>query len=343
MVQIFDPKASFDHTCQYQQNGCQGTKPPSVLSLHKQNQKSPKKPFRAKFLLPKYWGIWLLLWVFVPLIFLPLKVQFFLGRQLGAIAFILIKKRRQDTLTNLGIAFADKSEQERHRIAKEVFKNQGIGIFETLCAWWRPQVFYKKFRVGGIHHLIKAQQEGRAVLLMGLHTTTLDLAGRIATQFFAVDCVYRPQNNPLLEWIVYNSRRHIFEQQISSRDMKALAASFKAGKVVWYTADQDYGISHGVMAPFFGMPAATITAPRRIVRLGNKKQPTVPFFMSFVRKNGQYHLQLTPIENYPSDNELFDATRLNQISENTIRACPEQWMWFHRRYKTNPNGKNPYQ
>lgn len=342
MVQKFDPNTS-QTTPSYRRQCCQSQQTPSVLSLHKQSTKSPKKPFCAKFLLPKYWGIWLLLGLFAPLVFLPLKVQFVLGRWIGIMAFVLIKKRRNDTLTNLLLAFPQKSEQERQRIAKQVFVNQGIGIFETLCAWWRPQVFYKKFRVGGVQHLLQAQQEGRAVLLMGLHTTTLDLAGRIATQFFAVDCVYRPQNNPVLEWIVYNSRRHIFEQQISSRNMKALATSIKAGKVVWYTADQDYGLEHGVMTPFFGVPAATITAPRRIARLGNKKNPPAVFFLSFVRTNMTYHLKLTQIHNYPSDDKMFDVSRLNKIFEDAIRACPEQWMWFHRRFKTNPNGSNPYQ
>ena len=93
-------------------------------------------------------------------------------------------------------------------------------FFESLCAWFRPNVFKRTFSISGLQHLIDAQKQNKAVILLGGHRTTLDLGGRLCTQFFAADCVYRPQNNPLLEWFIYNARRRIFDEQISNRDMK---------------------------------------------------------------------------------------------------------------------------
>lgn len=325
---------------------------PSILDTHKQTQIAPKKPFQWQFLHPKNWGLWLVVVIMFPLIFLPLRVQFWLGRQLGKLSYSLMSSRVKTTLTNLRLAFPDKSEDERTLMAKQVFVNQGIGIFESLCAWYRPEVFKKCFSISGLHHLTTAQKNGKAVLLLGLHATTLDLGGRIATQFFPANCVYRPQNNPMLEWLIYNSRVRIFDEQIASRDMKKLATHIKLGKVIWYSADQDYGLSHGVMAPFFGVNAATITAPRRIARLGDKKNPPAVILMTLVRetpdhirkgKHPHYHLTLSPaLENYPSDDEIFDATLLNQLLEQNIRKSPTQWMWFHRRFKTQQDNTNYY-
>lgn len=68
------------------------------------------------------------------------------------------------------------------------------------------------------------------MILLGGHYTTLDLMGRIATQFFAVDCVYRKQNNALLEWFIFNNRRQIYDEQIANRDIKKLINRIKAGK-----------------------------------------------------------------------------------------------------------------
>lgn len=88
------------------------------------------------------------------------------------------------------------------------------------------------------------------MILLGGHRTTLDLGGRLCT-VFAADCVYRPQNNPLLEWFIYNARRRIFDEQISNRDMKKLITRLKQGRIIWYSPDQDFGLEHGVMATFW--------------------------------------------------------------------------------------------
>lgn len=324
---------------------------PLLTDNHKQNHQADKKAFQWQFLHPKYWGVWLLMALILPLIYLPLRWQFWLGKQIGKLVHRLAKTRVQDTLTNLSLAFPNKSSQEREQIAKQVFINQGIGIFESLCAWFRPNHFVKTFSISGLHHLVNAQKQAKSVILLGGHYTTLDLGGRLCTQFFAADCVYRPQNNPLLEWFIYNARRHIFDEQISSKDMKKLITRIKAGKVIWYSPDQDFGLEHGVMATFFGVPAATITAQRRLA-LMDKKNPPAVMMMDMVRqtpdyipkgRRPHYHITLSPVlENYPSDDEVADAQRINHLIEQNIQKDVAQWMWFHRRFKNQADGKNYY-
>lgn len=327
-------------------------KMPDLTATHKQTNVADKDVFQWEFLLPKYWGIWFALMIFLPLIYLPLRMQFWLGRKIGELAYMLIKRRVKDTLTNLTLAFPDKSDDEKVLIAKQVFVNQGIGIFETLNAWFRPNVFKRTFSISGLQHLITAQKENKAVILLGGHFTTLDLGGRLCTQFFPADCMYRKQNNPLLEWFIYNGRRHIFDEQINSRDMKKLISRIKDGKVIWYSPDQDFGLEHGVVATFFGVPSATITAQRRFASM-NKKNPPVFIAFDMIRqtpdnipkgKRPHYHISLSPvIENYPSDDEVADAQRINDMIENNIKKDITQWMWFHRRFKTQADGTDYYQ
>ena len=327
-------------------------KMPDLTATHKQTHVADKMPFRLEFLKMRYWGIWLVFILFLPMIYLPLRIQFIIGRKIGELAFIFIKKRVKDTLTNLTLAFPEKSDDEKDLIARQVFVNQGIGIFETLNAWFRPNVFKRTFSISGLQHLVNAQKEHKAVILLGGHFTTLDLGGRLCTQFFGVDCMYRPQNNPLLEWFIYNSRRCIFDEQISSRDMKKLISRIKAGRVIWYSPDQDFGLEHGVMATFFNVPAATITAHRRFVGF-NKKNPPVFIVMDMIRqtpdnipksRRPHYHISLSPVlDNFPSDDEKVDAQRINEMFETNIKKDITQWMWFHRRFKTQSSGKNYYE
>ena len=323
---------------------------PTVLQTHKQTAQADKKSFEWRFLLPNYWGIWLLLAIIMPMIYLPLQWQFWLGSRLGILIYKIAGSRRRDTLVNLKLAFPEKPEVERELMAKQVFVNQGIGVFETLCAWFRPNVFTRTVSISGLHHLVTAQNEGRPVILLGAHYTMLDLGGLFCTQFFALDAMYRPQNNALLDWFIYNGRTHLFGKQISSRDMRSLVSSIKARHVIWYSPDQDYGLKQGVMAPFFGVPAATITAPRRLAKMGDKAHPPVFMALHTYRqtpgnlpsgKRPHYHLTITPeLNNYPSDDEVADATRVNELLEGLIRIDPTQWMWFHRRFKNTPNGRS---
>ncbi len=346
-------------SCDNHQCGCGDAKPVSTTPAitltdnHKQTHIAEPKPFQWAFLHPKNWGFWLAMALILPLIYLPLRIQFMIGRAIGKLVFKLAKRRVNDTLTNLKLAFPNKTDDERQAIARQVFINQGIGIFESLCAWFRPNVFVRSFSISGLQHLVNAQKDGKAVILLGGHYTTLDLGGRLCTQFFGADCVYRPQNNALLEWFIYNARRRIFDEQISSRDMKKLITRIKAGRVIWYSPDQDFGLEHGVMATFFGVPAATITAQRRLAKMGDKSNPPAVMMMDMVRqtpdfipsgRRPHYHITLSPaLDNYPSADEVADAERINRLIEANIQKDISQWMWFHRRFKNQADGTNYYQ
>ena len=327
---------------------------PTVSQLQKrQPDHAPqKKPFQWQFLLPRYWGIWLGVAILLPLIYLPLRLQYKIGSWQGRMLYNLIKSRRQDTLTNLALAFPELEDEARAAMAKQVFVNAGVGVFESLCAWYRPDVFTRCVTVSGLQHVKNAQSLGKAVILLGIHATLLDLGGRLTTMFTPLDVVYRPQNNPLLDWFIFNARSRIYNDQISHRDMRHFATNVKNNHVVWITPDQDFGLKQGVMANFFGVPAATLTAPRRMAKLGNKSNPPAVLMLHFYRetpevmpkgKRPHYHIIFSPvIDHYPSNDELADANRINQLLENHIRIDPTQYMWFHRRYKTQPNGVDYY-
>lgn len=311
-----------------------------------------KSPLQWQFMHPKNWAIWLLLLFILPLLLLPLRWQFALGRSLGKILYAIIGSRRKVTLVNLKLAFPDMPEHNRQVMAKQVFINQGIGLFESLSAWFRPKLFKDAVTIEGLEYLKQAQAENKAVLLLGGHYTLLDLGGKLCSRFFELDCVYRPQNNTLLEWFVFNARRHVFGKQIAHKDMRQLAQRIKQAKAIWYAPDQDYGLQHGVMATFFGVPAATITATRRLAKLGDKKNPPAVMGLHVYRQSPdhlskhnkpRYHITITPaLTNYPSHDELQDAQRINELLEQLISIDMTQWMWFHKRYKHNAAGRSDH-
>jgi KDO2-lipid IV(A) lauroyltransferase len=90
--------------------------------------------------------------------------------------------------------------------------------------------------------------------------------------------------------------------------------------------------------PFFGIPAATITATARIARASGAA--VVPFFPKRLPDNRGYRLTLYPaLSGFPSGDDAADAGRINTVIEHAIREMPAQYLWAHRRFKTRPPGQ----
>ncbi|MCH7389590.1 lauroyl acyltransferase [Acinetobacter dispersus] len=304
---------------------------------------SLKRKFKAgkfhwSFLLPKYWGIWFALTLLMIFAILPWAIQWRLAERLSKLAWTALKSRRKTTIRNLELCFPEKSEQEILAAAKQVFFNMMLGLFEALNAWYSPRWFKNRMHIQGLEHLKSA--EGKGVLLIGTHTTLLDAGGFACGYFFDLDVVYRPQNNPLLDMLISRCRSTIYQNQISKDDMKGLISNLKHGHAIWYSPDQDFGLKQGVMAPFFGVQAATVTAHRRLIKITKAVAIPLYFYRDGDIRNPQYHVVLEPaLENFPSPNEVEDATRVNLVIENQIKMYPTQYMWFHRRFKTRPSGE----
>lgn len=297
-----------------------------------------KPQFSSRFLAPKYWGIWFALLIFLPLAWMPWPVQRSLGRGLGRLLWRALTSRRKTTLTNLRVCYPQLTEEDHQRMGREVFENMGIGIIESLTAWYNPTRFDHNISVSGLEYLNQAQHNNQGVLLLGLHSTLLDAGGLLCTHYFKTDVVYRPQNNPMLDWLIYRSRARIYDTQIDHDNIRQLVRCLKDQHVVWYSPDQDFGLKQGVMAPFYGVPAATLTAHRRLIKMTNAAVLSVHFYRTDDRKP-HYQVVLTPaLQHYPTDDELADATLTNQIMEKQINLAPTQYMWFHRRFKTRPEG-----
>ena len=135
-------------------------------------------------------------------------------------------------------------------------------------------------------------------------------------------------------------RSTIYQNQIFKDAMKGLISNLKQGHAIWYSPDQDFGLKQGVMAPFFGVQAATVTAHRRLIKITKATAIPLYFYRDGDIRNPQYLILLEPaLENFPSADEVEDATRVNLVIENQIKMHPTQYMWFHRRFKTHPNGE----
>ena len=295
---------------------------------------------------PKYWSIWCGLFLFRALLYLPLKVQFALGGSLGVLGYSLAKSRRAITKTNLRIAYPEASETALRLLTKDVFRQAGISLFETLLVWFRPHVFEGRINYVGLE-AVKDTLKQRGILLIGAHYSAIELGAASGKLFGDAGAVYRPQNNPLFEHIIHSGRSDYMRVQIPAKSAsKAATQALRDRFLIWYTPDQDFGLKHGLMAEFFGHPAATVSATGSLVNAG---RAALLFGHICRTKNPGWfskpEYQLTfvaPASPFPSESISADTQLINDHMEALIRLAPTQYMWFHKRFKTQPDGINPY-
>lgn len=292
------------------------------------------------YLAPRYWPTWFGLGLLRVSLLLPYPALLQLGRGLGSLLYRLIGSRRHIADVNIRLCFPELDEIARQRLVKESFIAAATSLFEGALSWWASDARVKKlYRIEGLEHLEAARSQGRGVILLGGHYTTLEISGRfLAFHVEGLQPIYKPARNKLFEAVMANSRKRLFDDLLPSADMRTIVRNLKKGKVVWYAPDQDFGRERSVFAPFFGVPTATLISSARLAKLSGA--PVVPYYSERLPGNQGFLLRLAPaLEGFPSGDDMADATRVNQTIEQQVRKVPEQYLWLHKRFKTRPEGE----
>jgi KDO2-lipid IV(A) lauroyltransferase len=120
--------------------------------------------------------------------------------------------------------------------------------------------------------------------------------------------------------------------------VKAILRALRDGRALQLSPDMDLGPKDAVFVPFFGVPAATVTALSRMARL--MKLRIVPLVVRQLPGGRGYVARFYPAwEGYPGASVEDDTRRMNAFLEERIREMPEQYLWTHRRFKTRPAGE----
>lgn len=272
---------------------------------------------------------------------LPYRLQMAVGRALGRGMARLGRRRRHIAATNLALCFPEQDAAWRQALLEAHFRSLGMGMVETAMSWWMPEDRLRGLvQIEGLEHLEQALARGKGVILLSGHFTSLEIGGRLLAMHHPFHVLYRRHKNPLFEAVMRRARERNYDRAIPREDMRGMLRSLKDNMPVWYAADQDYGREKSVFAPFFGIPAATITAMSRLAR--SSGAAVVPFFQRRMEDDSGYRLRLYPaLEDFPGTSPEADALRINRIIEEQIRDMPEQYLWVHRRFKTRPEGAPP--
>ncbi|TQV85615.1 LpxL/LpxP family Kdo(2)-lipid IV(A) lauroyl/palmitoleoyl acyltransferase [Exilibacterium tricleocarpae] len=299
-----------------------------------------KPRFNAAMLHPRFWPTWLGIGCWWLISQLPYRWQMGLGRLFGWLSFYFARRRYAIADRNLALCFPELDAAARRQLLRENFYSTGMALFESGIAWFWPQWRLRRlFTIEGLEHLQRAKEAGEGVVLLAMHFTTLDIGAAFMNMSHSIDGMYRPHNNPVYDLVQYRGRaRHSTDTAVIPRgDLRAMIRALRDGRAAWYAPDQDYGRRFSIFVPFFGIPAATVSATAKFARLGDAR--VIPFTQTRLPRGRGYKVTVhAPLENFPSGDDSLDATAINAFIEARIREQPEQYLWVHRRFKTRPPG-----
>lgn len=302
---------------------------------------SDRKPL-SSYRAPHTWPVWFGMALLRLVCLLPHRASLALGRAIGILAHALGGSRRAIVRRNLELCFPKLSPAERDALAREHFKALGMAMIEMgLGRWSSDRHLASITRLVGVEHVHKALGEGRGVILLSAHFTTLEIMGRVlATEIPPFDAVFRKNRSEFMTELQRSGREVSADSTIEKRDIKKMVRSLRQGRAVWYAPDQSYSRKGAEVIEFFGVPAMHTTATSTLARLGDAV--TIPFF-PLRKPDGTYEMTLfPPFEDFPGDDPVDDTRRYVSLLEEHIRRAPEQYFWIHRKFKDLPEGYPRY-
>ena len=302
----------------------------------------PRPTFTPSLLAPRHWPAWLgaaVIWLIAQL---PQVALLWLGRRLGALVLRVPSERRRIAEANIALCFPELDAAAQTALVDANLRDIGLMLVEFALGWMGSDRRMASIptRIEGLQHLEAARAQGKGVLLVGGHFSHLELCARLVSQRIRISGMYRKMDSTVFEWVVLRARLHYAEAMFDKDDIRGTVKHLRGGGTLWYAPDQDMRSKDNVFVPFFGVPAATITATHHLARMSDAV--VIPFFHRRLPDGQGYVLRLgAPLADFPGADVLADTARINACIEQMVREAPEQYLWVHKRFKTRPPGAPP--
>ena len=188
-----------------------------------------------------------------------------------------------------------------------------------------------------IDRLLDAMKKGHGVIVLASHTGCWELSGvYLAVTGIPLSAIVTKLYDQRLEDMLIETRKNAGIKVISrGKDTRNIIRALKKGDVVGVLVDQDTKVK-GTFVDFFGKPAHTATAPALLSL--KYKSPIVPMFAYRDREHRQHICIGEPVAINPTSDREQDINEItakcSKVNEDFVREHPEQWVWFHKRWKT---------
>jgi KDO2-lipid IV(A) lauroyltransferase len=269
---------------------------------------------------------------------LPMRLLYLLSDGLAFLLYYVIRYRKNIVLSNLRVAFPEKTGSEHLRIAKKFYSNFVDSMLETLKLLSAGRSFLRKRLIIDNPEILEDyHKSGRKCQLHLGHTFNWELANAamplLTSYTFIV--VYMPLENKIFNRLFLHLRRRTGTVLLPATNMQRAIIPYRNAQYLLTLVADQAPPGNGANAywlHFFDRPTAFVRGPERGARIAD-----IPAVFAGLYKTGRgfYRVQLTVGADHPAllpEGEL--TRRYSRFLEDAIRQQPDMWLWSHKRWKS---------
>ena len=265
---------------------------------------------------------------------IPRQISLKIGSYFGVFVKIFIKKRKDVALKNIKQSFPNLNPNEHLKILNDTYKHFGKILFEFLS-----MPYFNKRKLNKIISIdkesLKILSDHQSGIILTAHFGNWELIQPIFNvndlNLVLVAQVQRNKGaNKFFTWARKQTKANIiFKKESISKMFKVLKKNYLG------LAIDQYAGKSGVPVTFFGKQTSSPIGPS-LFHLKAK----VPMFVGFciLKSNNKYEISFKKliIENLAQDikeSSILINQKFNYLLENEIKKYPEQFFWFHRKWR----------
>lgn len=266
-----------------------------------------------------------------------------LGKALGWTMCCVIRFRVQAVRTHLDSAFPELTPVRRQQLLRGFYRHLGLLLVETLrLPSMNAAEVLAACSVTGLQHLDDALARGHGALVLAGHIGNWELGlaalSRSGRKSYAIVKEIKGKTGAYA--LKQLREAHGVIPLPRSRSLRQIVRILREGGSVGFVLDQNMTADEGVFVDFFGrqactMPGLAVLAHRYhvpVVPIGFRRNPDLRTHearflpeVAWESLGGSVHADLR-----------HNTQRYTRVLEDLIRTCPEQWLWIHKRWRTQP-------
>ncbi len=271
---------------------------------------------------------------------MPLRFCRRIGTLLGGILWWVNGRARRTTETNIALCYPAMPEADQALLVKRSLQETAKTTVEMGPAWyWQAETVLKVItKIHGADILAEAAASKQGVILLAPHIGNWEFLGLYLGKYYQTTILYQPPKSEVLGNLIYRSRRRN-GVKLAATDRKGvmqLLKTLRAGNMIGILPDQEPDPNSGLFAPFFGVPALTMTLVSNLVAKTGA-QLVCGMALRNEQSKGFELIFFKADESIAAADLNESVAALNRSVESCVQCAPEQYQWEYKRFKRRPN------